>query len=62
MRALYGMTIVGIQLTWYSTLALGISQRFIQHHLSSATHWIERATGGVMIALGIRLALTQGKT
>jgi RhtB (resistance to homoserine/threonine) family protein len=61
-RALYGMTIVGIQLTWYSTLALVISHRFIQYRFSSATHWIERVTGGVMIALGVRLALTHGKS
>jgi RhtB (resistance to homoserine/threonine) family protein len=61
-RTLYGMTIVGIQLTWYSTVALVISHQFVQRRFSSTTHWIERATGGVMIALGIRLALTHGKS
>jgi RhtB (resistance to homoserine/threonine) family protein len=61
-RAVYGMTIVGIQLTWYSAVALVISHRLIQHHFTSAAHWIERATGGVMIALGVRLALTHGRS
>jgi RhtB (resistance to homoserine/threonine) family protein len=61
LRAFYGMTIVAIQLMWYSTVALVISRPSIRSMFTSTSHWVERATGVVMVGFGIRLALTGGK-
>jgi RhtB (resistance to homoserine/threonine) family protein len=58
-RLLYGMTVVALQLVWYSCVALVISQRTIQRRFAAATLWIERLTGAAMIGLGIRLVLAR---
>jgi RhtB (resistance to homoserine/threonine) family protein len=56
-QVLYGLTIVACQLTWYSLVALAGSHRAIRGVFSAASHWIERATGALMILFGVRLAL-----
>jgi RhtB (resistance to homoserine/threonine) family protein len=58
-RALYGLTIVAIQLSWYSLVALVISQPRIRGGFGSVLHHIEHATGLAMIGFGIRLALSR---
>lgn len=58
LRALYGMTVVAVQIVWYSTVVLVISRPGIRALFTSASQWIERATGIVMLGFGIRLALT----
>jgi RhtB (resistance to homoserine/threonine) family protein len=55
-QLLYGITIVLIALVWYNLVAIAISQRTIKNALQSVLHWLERLTGAVLIALGLRLA------
>jgi RhtB (resistance to homoserine/threonine) family protein len=56
-QALYGLTIVACELTWYSFVALASSHRAIRRVFDAASHWVERATGLLMIGFGLRLAL-----
>lgn len=58
-QCVYGMTIVLIALVWYNLVAVFISQRKIKNALQSILHWIERLTGAVLIALGLRLAIAK---
>lgn len=49
--------IVALDCVWYSTLALLASRAKAGFMRSRAGRWLERATGGVLIALGVRVAL-----
>ncbi len=55
-RVVYGLTIVFLELIWYSFVALVISQPAIQGRISPGLHWLERISGVVLVGLGIRLA------
>ncbi len=56
-QAIYGLTMVGMEFTWFALVAVVISQRAIRNRFLSISHWIERVTGAVLIALGLRLAI-----
>ena len=58
-QALYGATIVGLELTWYSAVALIVAQPRIKAAFFTAGRWIDRVTGALFIALGLRLAFTR---
>ncbi len=58
-QAAYGATIVGIAFVWYPLLAIVISQRRVRKTFQSISHWVERVTGAVLIALGLRLAISK---
>lgn len=58
-QATYGATIVGIAFVWYPLLAITISQRMVRNTFQSVSHWVERITGVVLIALGLQLAITK---
>lgn len=49
--------IVACGFVWYSTLALLASRAKAGFMRSRAGRWLERVTGGVLIALGVRVAL-----
>lgn len=57
-KALYGLTVVGIELAWCALVATVVSTAPVKRRFEAFAHWIERATGAILIALGIRLALT----
>ena len=58
-KALYGLTVVGIELAWCTLVAVFVSTSPGKRRFDAVAHWIERATGAILIALGIRLALTK---
>ncbi len=58
-QALYGATIVFLALVWYTLIAVLISQPIVKNTLQSISHWLERITGAVLIALGLRLAFAK---
>jgi len=58
-QAAYGATIVITGLVWFSLLAWLISSRQVRGTLRAVSHWLERATGVVLIGLGARLALME---
>jgi RhtB (resistance to homoserine/threonine) family protein len=55
-QALYGVTIASLALIWFTLVAILISQQTIKNRFLSVSHWLERITGGVLVALGLRLA------
>jgi RhtB (resistance to homoserine/threonine) family protein len=58
-QTVYGLTLVGLEFGWFALVAVVISHRAIRDHFLAISHWIERTTGGVLIALGIRVALSR---
>lgn len=59
-RALYGLTMVGLEFGWFAVVALLVSHRVVKRRYLRVSHWVERATGAVLIALGVRLAFARG--
>ncbi len=58
-KGLYGLTVVGIEFVWFSLVAVFISQDVIKQSFQAVAHWVERVTGVVLIALGIKVALSE---
>jgi RhtB (resistance to homoserine/threonine) family protein len=58
-QAIYGLTMVGLEFLWFALVAALVSQSAIKQRFLAVSHWIERATGAVLIALGLRIALAQ---
>jgi len=58
-EALYGLTVVGIEFVWCALVAVFVSAGPIKRRFDAVAHWIEHATGAVLIALGIRLAFAR---
>jgi RhtB (resistance to homoserine/threonine) family protein len=56
-QAAYGATIAVLALIWFMLVALWISHGRIKTWLEAWSHWLERLTGGVLIAFGLRLAV-----
>jgi RhtB (resistance to homoserine/threonine) family protein len=58
-RAVYGLTAVALSFGWYALVALFVSHGAVRDRFAAVAHWVERATGAVLIALEVRLALTR---
>ena len=58
-QALYGFTVAALSLIWFALVATVISKRSLKAYVLSISHWIERATGGALILLGLRLATAE---
>jgi RhtB (resistance to homoserine/threonine) family protein len=58
-QIIYGLTVIALEIIWYSLVALFISQRNVKRLLTSFMHWVERVMGLVLILLGLRLALAK---
>lgn len=56
---LYGFTSVAIEVIWFSMLTLFLTHARIKARFMAIAHWIERLCGGLLIALGVRLALSK---
>lgn len=57
--ALYGATSVVIEIGWFATLALILTHKSVKARFMRISHWIERVCGGLLMALGVRLALSK---
>jgi len=55
--ALLGTEVLLIALTWFVLVAVFFSQPAVHSIFLRLGHWVERVTGGVLIALGFRVAL-----
>lgn len=53
---LYGLTSVMIEILWFGTVAFILTNPLIKQRFMGISHWIERVCGGLLIALGVRLA------
>ena len=58
-QILYGGTIVLTALLWFTGLAWVVSSPWVRGTLHAVSHWLERATGLVLVGLGIRLAFME---
>lgn len=58
-RAAFGLTAVALSFAWYALVAVVVSHKAVVAPLRAVAHWIERATGAVLIVLGLRLALSR---
>lgn len=57
---LYGFTTMVIETVWFSMVAAVLTNSLIKGRFLRFSHWIERLCGGLLLALGIRLALSKG--
>lgn len=55
--ALYGLTSIVMEVTWFSLVSIFLTTPAIKKTFVSFTHWVERVCGGLLVALGVRLAL-----
>jgi RhtB (resistance to homoserine/threonine) family protein len=51
-----GLTIVALEFGCFATLAMIIGHHAVRQRFAALSHWIERVTGVVLIALGVRVA------
>jgi RhtB (resistance to homoserine/threonine) family protein len=56
---LYGSTCIIIEIGWFSILAFMLTHPRVKARFMGAAHWIKRVCGGLLIALGVRLALSK---
>jgi len=54
----YGAWIMVLQWLWFSLVALVFAHPRVRDRLLAARHWIDRAFGAAMVALGLRVLLT----
>ncbi len=59
---IYGASMSLATLSWLALVAILFSHHKFSYKLTSVKHWIERTTGGILILLSIKLALTHETT
>lgn len=57
-QILYGLEMSIMTFLWFSFVAIILSNKFIKNKFSFAHHYFERAFGVILIALGIKVALS----
>jgi len=57
--ALYGGTSVSIEFLWFAGVSIVLTHARIRAVFLSFMHWVERICGGLMLGLGIKLALSK---
>lgn len=55
----YGSAIAGMALSWFVFVSLALTHRHIRQTLSKASVWIDRVTGVMFVALGLKIFLTR---
>jgi len=59
MQIAYGLTSIIIEFLWFLGVAVVLTNQTVKSKFMNIIHLIERACGGLMIGLGIKLALTK---
>lgn len=54
---LYFLTCVIIEITWFTALSFILNTPMVKTKFLRISHWIERVCGGLLIALGLKIAL-----
>lgn len=57
--ALYGITSISIETLWFSGVSIVLTNPAVKQKFDQTAHWIDRVCGGLMVALGVKLALTR---
>lgn len=58
-KALYGATSMIVEATIFSALSIVLTHAAIRARFMAISHWIERICGGLLIALGVKLAISK---
>ena len=58
-HAVFALTVIGVTFGIHALLALFASHTSVRARFQASLHWVERVTGAVLIALGVRLALSR---
>ncbi len=56
---LYGVTSIVIEFLWFAGVAIVLTNPRVKRKFMSVMHWVERSCGGLMVALGVKLALSK---
>lgn len=59
MLALYGATSVAIEMGWFSLVSIFLTTPEIRKKFIAWKHWVERVCGGLLVGLGIKLAISK---
>lgn len=57
----YGVEMMVITFVWFGIVSFMFSNKFVKARVSKMLHYVERVTGAVLIALGIKVALSSQK-
>lgn len=55
----YGSTIAVMALLWFATVSIALTQRRVRQFLSKISVWIDRITGAMFVALGLKIVFTK---
>lgn len=58
-HAVFALTVIGVTFGIHALLALFASHTSVRARFQASLHWVERVTGAILIALGVRLALSR---
>lgn len=58
-QIIFGLTCAIMVWVWFSCVALVLTHKRIQNMFLGVSKWIDRVCGGLMIGLGVKLALTK---
>jgi len=61
LQMLYGVEMCSMTFVWFSFVASLLSHRMIRGRFLSVQHIVERCFGGLLVALGVRVALENGR-
>ena len=57
-KAVFGLTCFFMTVGWFSIVATILTDRSVRRYFISFSRWIDRLCGGLLIALGVRLAVS----
>ena len=60
-QVLYGLEMSVMTFAWFALVAVVLSHSLVKSQFARVQHYLEKVFGAVLIALGIRVALTQSK-
>ncbi len=60
-RIVYGLQMFVLTLSWFTLVAIAISHPIVKNRFLSVSHYVEKTMGAILIALGIKVALSSGK-
>lgn len=60
-QIVYGSTVAFLAAAWFTVVALAVSHPAFKQRIMAWSHWLERLTGAVLIALGLRLAIAENR-
>ena len=60
-QVLYGLEMSTMTMIWFSLVAIVLSHNLIRARFASIQHYLERTFGVILIALGIKVALSSSK-